>query len=404
MEETGGDASAAAPAAAAAPAPRERRRRNRDKEREQPPTKVVVRRLPPALPEDVLRTSLEKWLPATDWWLFVPGKLSKTKAKESQFARAYMHFRSPDAVVEFSRAYDGHAFVDSRGNEYRAVVELAPSQRMPKPKKKRDPKQGSIETDPDYVAFLEAFNNPALPMPSLLGIPQPADAPQPDTGPSVAPLVAYLREKRANAAARRARKEAEMAKVQVLQRGKGGQVKAAPPAAPAEGKKGKGGKAPEAGKGPDGGRQKQAKQGVAPKPTAAEQGGPAGSAPGQVGMAEGTSGGRRRRGGKPAAAPPAVAGDSPAPPSPSAPKPTNNPAPSKGQGPAIVIRKADGSTSSFNVPEQPAKPEQAIDASVRGVLAVDPASLSSGRGGRSGRRSRGRKAAGEGGEGAGAVT
>ncbi|KAI8832362.1 hypothetical protein BC829DRAFT_92990 [Chytridium lagenaria] len=41
------------------------------------------------------------------------------------------------------------------------MVELAPFQKIPKPKKKADPRVNTIDTDPEYLAFLESLNAPA---------------------------------------------------------------------------------------------------------------------------------------------------------------------------------------------------------------------------------------------------
>ena len=49
------------------------------------------------------------------------------------------------------------------GNEYPAMVEFAPYQKIPKVAKagkRKDPKMGTIESDPDYVKFKEAIENP----------------------------------------------------------------------------------------------------------------------------------------------------------------------------------------------------------------------------------------------------
>jgi hypothetical protein len=40
-------------------------------------TKVVVRRLPPLLPEHIFLQSIEPWRQHTDWSQYVPGKQSK---------------------------------------------------------------------------------------------------------------------------------------------------------------------------------------------------------------------------------------------------------------------------------------------------------------------------------------
>ncbi|KAI8805010.1 Smg-4/UPF3 family-domain-containing protein [Cladochytrium replicatum] len=79
--------------------------------------------------------------------------------KESLLSRAYLNFKSPETLIEFFNAYDGHLFVDSKGIESRALVELAPFQRISR-KKKPDPRMNTIDQDPEYMAFVEAINNP----------------------------------------------------------------------------------------------------------------------------------------------------------------------------------------------------------------------------------------------------
>lgn len=47
------------------------------------------------------------------------------------------------------------------GNEYPALVEYAPFQKIPKSNhNKKDIRCGTIDEDPDYVAFLDALQNP----------------------------------------------------------------------------------------------------------------------------------------------------------------------------------------------------------------------------------------------------
>lgn len=43
------------------------------------------------------------------------------------------------------------------GVEYVGIVEYAPFQRIPKKKKKKDPKCGTIESDPIYQEFVESL-------------------------------------------------------------------------------------------------------------------------------------------------------------------------------------------------------------------------------------------------------
>ncbi|KAI8076536.1 Smg-4/UPF3 family-domain-containing protein [Gilbertella persicaria] len=123
-------------------------------------TKVVVRRLPPNLPQDIFMNSVKPWVHEdnVDYSLYVAGKLSKSKAKENIFSRAYFHFKTMDDVVAFHQGFDGHVFIDSRGNEYRAVVEFAPYQKVPREHKTVDTRQGTIDQDQDYLDFIESLN------------------------------------------------------------------------------------------------------------------------------------------------------------------------------------------------------------------------------------------------------
>lgn len=113
-------------------------------------------------------------------------------------SRAYITFKKPDALVAFSRGYDGWSFRDkagalarsfassdcsdrsttTTGNISQAVVEFAPYQRIPTAPAKADPREGTIDagepshrllclceltlssysTDPDFLAFQEALS------------------------------------------------------------------------------------------------------------------------------------------------------------------------------------------------------------------------------------------------------
>ena len=81
------------------------------------------------------------------------------------FCRAYINFVHHEDVFIFKDKFDSYVFLDSKGNEYPAIVEFAPSQKIPRRRigpnglpltaKKRDNKSGTIEQDPDYLNFLE---------------------------------------------------------------------------------------------------------------------------------------------------------------------------------------------------------------------------------------------------------
>lgn len=65
--------------------------------------------------------------------------------KRAVHARAYLDFNTHADVLEFKAKFDGHAFVSTKGTQYKCSVEYAPFQRVPKPPKKRVPLEGTIE-------------------------------------------------------------------------------------------------------------------------------------------------------------------------------------------------------------------------------------------------------------------
>lgn len=110
--------------------------KDRDHERKQLPgerLKIVVRRLPPNLPEDIFWQSVSNWV--TDdtvmWKSYFPGKPKKRYTlyfrtmilcayllrmnKENIPSRAYIAFKDSEHLLFFSREYDGHKFVDKAG-------------------------------------------------------------------------------------------------------------------------------------------------------------------------------------------------------------------------------------------------------------------------------------------------
>ncbi|KDN51831.1 hypothetical protein RSAG8_00380, partial [Rhizoctonia solani AG-8 WAC10335] len=127
--------------------------------------KVVIRRLPPNLPENIFWQSVAQWVTdeSSSWKLYVPGKLRTKLNRENTPSRAYVEFTTPEAIVVFNRGYNGHVFRDKQGNESAAVVEYAPYQKVPHEKRKADAKSGTIEADEDFNSFLESLNKPAEP-------------------------------------------------------------------------------------------------------------------------------------------------------------------------------------------------------------------------------------------------
>ncbi|XP_041127791.1 regulator of nonsense transcripts 3A-like isoform X2 [Polyodon spathula] len=117
-------------------------------------TKVVIRRLPPNLSKEQLEEQLNP-LPAYDYFEFFSADQS---LYPHLFSRAYINFKNPEDIVLFRDRFDGYVFIDHKGQEYPAVVEFAPFQKVSKKKlKKKDTKSGSIEEDPEYKKFLECY-------------------------------------------------------------------------------------------------------------------------------------------------------------------------------------------------------------------------------------------------------
>ena len=124
--------------------------------------KVVVRMLPPELTEDVFRKQVEDFAGDTgevQWMRFWRGDLQRQQTASSSArsrgdasgsasegcSRCYVRLRDHEAARKFHGAFHGHAYVTERGHEFRATVSVAPNQRCPKGRKKRDPKENTIE-------------------------------------------------------------------------------------------------------------------------------------------------------------------------------------------------------------------------------------------------------------------
>ncbi|TPX32835.1 hypothetical protein SmJEL517_g04147 [Synchytrium microbalum] len=162
--------------------------------------KIVLRRLPPNLPEEIFRSSINPWLEMTDSYYYCSGKQAKSAAKENVYSRAYIHFKDVPSLLEFHRGFEGHVFADAKGNETRIHIEFAPSQQCPKRKVKVDSRIATISDDSDYKAFLERLEKggdylgeettPELPSKPSVSSPSRQD-------PKSTPLLDELRNKKA---------------------------------------------------------------------------------------------------------------------------------------------------------------------------------------------------------------
>ncbi|XP_058055038.1 regulator of nonsense transcripts 3A [Anopheles bellator] len=134
-----------------------KRSKKSKKETAKPRTRVVIRRLPPSMTEEMFREqiSTDGVLPKHEEFYFVGPDWSLGVNASS---RAYITFTDPADVFRFTESYDGYTFIDSKGAEYPAVVEYAPFQRLPKNRsRKKDSKCSTIESDVHFIAFKEAL-------------------------------------------------------------------------------------------------------------------------------------------------------------------------------------------------------------------------------------------------------
>ncbi|CAB3374941.1 Hypothetical predicted protein [Cloeon dipterum] len=119
-----------------------------------PPTKVVIRHLPAMMTEETFIEEVSP-LPKYDYLSFVNAD---PELGQFAFSRAYINFCNQEDIFIFTEKFDGYVFVDSKGDEHSAIVEFAPFQKTPKKaNRKKDNKCGTIETDSEYLKFLEIY-------------------------------------------------------------------------------------------------------------------------------------------------------------------------------------------------------------------------------------------------------
>ncbi|CAH8330131.1 unnamed protein product [Eruca vesicaria subsp. sativa] len=159
--------------------------------------KVVVRHLPPSLSQSDLLSQIDpRFGDRYNWVSFRPGKSS---FKTQKYSRAYFGFKAPEDVYDFAAFFNGHVFVNEKGAQFKAIVEYAPSQRVPKPCDKKDPREGSITKDPDYLEFLKLLAQPVENLPSAEIQLERREAEQSGASkpaPIVTPLMEFIRQKR----------------------------------------------------------------------------------------------------------------------------------------------------------------------------------------------------------------
>ncbi|KAK0387957.1 hypothetical protein NLU13_4201 [Sarocladium strictum] len=166
--------------------------------------KVVVRRLPPGMTETEFTTILgSEWAVGkglVDWFYYAPGKVSSDAAKPSLPARAYLHLTKKDSTMALNEVVRSATWEDAKSTFTSPsliappALEFAIYKKVPNAKKRTDARQGTIDQDPEFMAFLEGLANPA----PAAEAEETDDAAKADTKVTTTPLVEYLKEKKAN--------------------------------------------------------------------------------------------------------------------------------------------------------------------------------------------------------------
>ncbi|KAL3674977.1 hypothetical protein V7S43_000902 [Phytophthora oleae] len=160
--------------------------------------KLVVRNVPPMASEQEARDLLQTHDVDDEFvWRFVPGhKRSNNRAPTS--ARLYLDMKKePEKARKLIAVLHGQMFyADAKENaDVKPLdVEFAPFQKVPREKQRKDAKVGTIDKDPDFVAFLEELAKPKDKLPSAEAVADMAEGELVEK--PVAALVKYLNERK----------------------------------------------------------------------------------------------------------------------------------------------------------------------------------------------------------------
>ncbi|EMC91842.1 hypothetical protein BAUCODRAFT_78782 [Baudoinia panamericana UAMH 10762] len=169
--------------------------------------KLEIRRLPPGLTLSEFEETLgDDWKLSNgkvDWREYRQGKI-KAPGKVPEQSRCYLHVVNDTLVREFEQRFLQVLFQDKAGTHRNPDLKFlpptlgfAPNQRTPLQSKSRaDNRQGTIDQDPEFIAFLEAETQP-LTKPGALDI---VGAEKERVEVKTTPLIEDLREKKANKA------------------------------------------------------------------------------------------------------------------------------------------------------------------------------------------------------------
>ena len=174
--------------------------------------KLEVRRLPPGLTLTEFEETLgDEWKlnnGKVDWREYRQGKTrAPGSGKWPEQSRCYVHLVNEACVGEFEKRFLEVVFHDKAGTyknpdlkHLQPALGYAPNQRTPlqQAKNRTDNRQGTIDQDPEFIAFLEAETQP-ITKPSALDV-AGSDKENEKKEVKTTPLIEDLRERKANKA------------------------------------------------------------------------------------------------------------------------------------------------------------------------------------------------------------
>ncbi|KAG7382785.1 regulator of nonsense transcription [Phytophthora pseudosyringae] len=160
--------------------------------------KLVVRNIPPTASEQEARELLQAHGVGDEFaWRFVPGR-KRSNNRAPTPARLYLDMKKePERARRLIASLNGLLFYADAKDSADAQpldVEFAPFQKIPREKQRKDAKAGTIDRDPEYVAFLEELAKPKDKLPSAEAVVDMAEGETVEK--PVAALVKYLNERK----------------------------------------------------------------------------------------------------------------------------------------------------------------------------------------------------------------
>ncbi|RMY61968.1 hypothetical protein D0863_11105 [Hortaea werneckii] len=196
-----------------------------------PRLKLEIRRLPPGLTLSEFEEAFgDEWKLGNgkvDWREYRQGKI-RAPGKLPEQSRCYIHVINENVVREFEQRFLNVAFHDKAGTHrhvelknLQPTIGFATNQRTPLAVKQRlDNRQGTLDQDPEFIAFLESETQP-IPKPAAVDAKDDAEHPAVKS----TPLIDDLRERKAtkakNAASKAEKKKEEDGKGQASAHSKG---------------------------------------------------------------------------------------------------------------------------------------------------------------------------------------